>query len=172
VLRLAAGDSSRVEVVGNGRVTRVKRDKFDHIVVEAGDGDDAVTIDDSNGVFTDTEMTTLDGEGGDDTLQGGAGAEHFVGGDNNDFVDGGRGTTPRTWARATTRSSGIRARAATSSRARPAKIGCCSMAPRRTRRSRSVPTARGSCSTATPPTSTWTSTASSGPTSTRSAAST
>jgi Ca2+-binding RTX toxin-like protein len=91
VLRLAAGDSSLVEVVGNGDVTDVKRDKFDHIVVQAGDGHDAVTVDDANGPFTDTEITTLDGEGGNDTLQGGAGAEHLVGGDDNDFVDGGGG---------------------------------------------------------------------------------
>ena len=37
-------------------------------------GDDVVRIDESNGVFTDTIPTTIDGGNGDDNLVGGAGA--------------------------------------------------------------------------------------------------
>ena len=40
-----------------------------------GAGDDLVRIDDSNGAFTDSIPTTLDGGAGNDTLAGGAGAE-------------------------------------------------------------------------------------------------
>jgi len=91
VLRLASGDPTRVEVVVGTDTDSFKRDKFDHIVVDAGGGDDTVSIDESNGVFTDTELTTLDGRDGNDTLLGGSGAETFMGGDGNDFVDGNRG---------------------------------------------------------------------------------
>ena len=91
VLRLRSGDPTQVEVVVGADSDFFKRDKFDHIVVDAGGGDDSVSIDESNGVFTDTELTTLDGGDGNDTLLGGSGAETFMGGDGDDFVDGNRG---------------------------------------------------------------------------------
>ena len=91
VLRLRAGDPTQLEVAVGTDSRFFKRDKFDHIVVDAGGGDDTVRIDESNGVFTDTELTTLNGEGGNDTLLGGSRAETFMGGDGNDFVDGNRG---------------------------------------------------------------------------------
>ncbi len=109
VLRLRSGDPTQVEVVVGADSDFFRRDKFDHIVVDAGGGDDSVSIDESNGVFTDTELTTLDGGdgndtllggsgadtlmggAGDDTLLGGSGAETLMGGDGNDFVDGNRG---------------------------------------------------------------------------------
>ena len=91
VLRLRSGDPTQVEVVVGADSDFFKRDKFDHIVVDAGGGDDTVSIDESNDIFTDTELTTLDGGDGNDTLLGGSGAETFMGGDGNDFVDGNRG---------------------------------------------------------------------------------
>jgi len=91
VLRLASADPTRVEVVVGMDTDSFKRDKFDHIVVEAGGGDDTVSIDESNGVFTDTELTMLDGGDDNDTLLGGSGAETFVGGDGNDTINGGDG---------------------------------------------------------------------------------
>ena len=91
VLRLRSGDPTQVEVVVGADSDFFKRDKFDHIVVDAGGGDDSVSIDESNGIFTNTELTTLDGGDGNDTLLGGSGAETFMGGDGNDFVDGNRG---------------------------------------------------------------------------------
>ena len=69
-----------------------KRSRFDSIVVDAGGGDDTVKIDESNGAFTDTEATTLNGEGGDDTLLGGSFAETLSGGAGDDTVDGNRGS--------------------------------------------------------------------------------
>src|SRR5919201_2222408 len=91
-LRLAPGDSSTLEVlVDGGRSERFKRSKFVRIVVEAGGGDDALTIDESNGAFTNDEATTLDGEGGNDSLVGGSSAETSVGGAGNDTVNPGRG---------------------------------------------------------------------------------
>jgi Ca2+-binding RTX toxin-like protein len=94
VLRLGAGDPNDLEVDVGGDGTAdasFNRADFDHIVVEARKGDDTVSIDESNGMFTDTEVTTLDGGRGNDTLLGGSGAETFMGGNGNDFVDGNRG---------------------------------------------------------------------------------
>jgi Ca2+-binding RTX toxin-like protein len=67
------------------------RSKFKRIEVDAGRGDDHVRIDDANGPFTDTTPTRIDGEGGDDTLIGGAGDEQLDGGAGNDTVQGGPG---------------------------------------------------------------------------------
>ena len=108
VLRLRAGDPSILEVVvtpGNV-LLGFPRDQFTKIDVEAGDGDDLLRIDQANGVFTDTEATTLDGEDDDDDLRGGSGAETLKGGSGNDAADGnvgadvaflGRGNDSFTW---------------------------------------------------------------------------
>jgi len=48
-------------------------------------------IDESNGAFTDTIPTTLDGGAGDDTIAGGNGIETLLGGDGNDVIDGNAG---------------------------------------------------------------------------------
>jgi Ca2+-binding RTX toxin-like protein len=98
-LRLAAGDASVLQVdAGDDRTAdaSVRRERFDAIQVDAGGGGDAVRIDESNGIFTDTEKTTIDGGAGNDRLAGGSGAEAFVGGDGNDFVDGNRGNDSAT----------------------------------------------------------------------------
>jgi Ca2+-binding RTX toxin-like protein len=93
-LRLKQGDSTTLEVdVGDDGLAEFtfSRDVFDHILVDAGGGNDSVRIDDLNGIFTDTELTTLDGQDGNDSLQGGGAAETLVGEGGADVVDGGRG---------------------------------------------------------------------------------
>ena len=65
-----------------------KRDKFDQIVVSVANGDDVVLADETNGAFTDTEITTMDGGDGDDTLTGGSGAESFFGQAGSDTILG------------------------------------------------------------------------------------
>ena len=50
-----------------------------------------MTIDESNGIFTDSIPTTIDGGSGSDRLVGGSGAETLVGGSGNDSIDGKRG---------------------------------------------------------------------------------
>jgi Ca2+-binding RTX toxin-like protein len=92
-LRLRAGDPNTLQVDdGSGRhVLGFDRRRFQAIVVNAGAGNDVVSIDETNGAFTDTDATTLNGEGGNDTLKGGSGSETLVGGDGNDSVNGGRG---------------------------------------------------------------------------------
>jgi Ca2+-binding RTX toxin-like protein len=93
-LRLRAGDPNTLEVDAGGYRSdslRFDRRRFNAIVVNAGDGSDAVSIDETNGAFTNTDATTLNGEGGNDTLQGGSGNETLTGGDGNDSVNGGRG---------------------------------------------------------------------------------
>jgi Ca2+-binding RTX toxin-like protein len=90
-LRLAAGDPDTLEVEGNGASFDFKRSHVANIVVDGAGGDDTVGIDESNGVFTDTIPTILDGGDGNDTLAGGSGAETLLGGNGDDIVDGNRG---------------------------------------------------------------------------------
>ena len=93
-LRLRAGDADRLELDfgDNGSADRTfKRDRFDRIEILAGGGEDSIRIDEANGVFTDTEQTTMDGQAGDDSLLGGSSAETFAGGGDDDRVDGNGG---------------------------------------------------------------------------------
>ncbi|MEW6250908.1 MAG: hypothetical protein AB1716_09695 [Planctomycetota bacterium] len=76
---------------------RFDRAQFERIVVAAADGNDVVRIDESNGVFTDTEATTIDGGGGDDTLVGGSGGERFNGGPGADSMHLGAGNDTFEW---------------------------------------------------------------------------
>ena len=94
VLRLAAGrpDVLEIDAGGDGSAdASVDRGRFDRILVDARGGNDAVSIDETGGVFTDSESTTISGGRGNDKLQGGSGVERFVGGPGDDFADGGRG---------------------------------------------------------------------------------
>ena len=67
------------------------RTQIAEIVVEAGNGGDAVRIDESNGVFADTIPTTIDGGNGNDRLVGGSGAGTLIGGNGDDALFGGNG---------------------------------------------------------------------------------
>ena len=93
-LRLQAGDPafSRSTSATTARPTSASSaSEIAKIAVDARAGDDLVRIDDSNGAFTDSIPTTLDGGAGNDTLAGGAGAETLLGGDGNDSIDGNGG---------------------------------------------------------------------------------
>jgi Ca2+-binding RTX toxin-like protein len=93
-LRLKAGDAGTLEVdVGDDGSAdfSFERDDIERIDVKARGGDDLVRIDESNGAFTDSIQTTLDGGDGNDNLIGGSGVETFLGGDGNDTMDGNRG---------------------------------------------------------------------------------
>jgi Ca2+-binding RTX toxin-like protein len=90
-LRLRAGDPGKIEVdVGdNGSAdATIARDKVERIRVNAGRGNDQVRIDDANGAFTTAIPTRIDGQGGNDTLRGGAGAEKLNGDAGADVIDG------------------------------------------------------------------------------------
>ena len=67
------------------------RAAFTDISVRSGAGADDVRIDESGGVFTDTETTTIETAAGADTVSGGAGGEIIATGDDADFVGGGGG---------------------------------------------------------------------------------
>jgi len=67
------------------------RSKITKIIVKAKSGDDSIRIDDSNGAFTDTIPTTIDGGDGNDTIAGGKGNETLLGGNGNDTIDGNGG---------------------------------------------------------------------------------
>ncbi len=93
-LRLKAGTPNELELdLGDDGVAEYSyaRDLFTCIQVDARGGDDVIRIDEANGVFTDTEITTINGGGGNDQLLGGRGIETFYGGYGNDFIDGGAG---------------------------------------------------------------------------------
>jgi Ca2+-binding RTX toxin-like protein len=93
-LRLRAGDPSKIQVdVGdNGSADATfARNKVKRIRVKAGGGDDQVRIDDANGAFTNTIPTRIDGQGGNDAIRGGLGAEKLNGDAGDDTVDGNGG---------------------------------------------------------------------------------
>src|SRR4051794_6689430 len=56
------------------------RSQFSKILVRGLAGNDTLRATNTGGLFTDTEITTLDGGGGNDTLSGAAGAETLKGG--------------------------------------------------------------------------------------------
>jgi len=93
-LRLSALDPNllQVDVGDDGSADfTFDRSTFESIDVAAGNGADAVRIDEVNGVFATTEATRIDGGNGDDRLIGGSGTQVFIGGRGNDFVDGNQG---------------------------------------------------------------------------------
>jgi len=93
-LRLAAGNPAVVQVdLGDDGSAdfSFSRAEIDQISVKSRGGDDRVGIDDTNGAFTDTIPTTIDGGPGNDTIAGGAGAETLRGGPGNDSIDGNGG---------------------------------------------------------------------------------
>jgi Ca2+-binding RTX toxin-like protein len=93
-LRLQAGDGGVLQVdVGDDGSPDFSFQRADiaSIAVDAGGGDDAVRIDESDGAFTDSIATTIDGGAGDDTIAGGKGVETLFGGDGNDTIDGNGG---------------------------------------------------------------------------------
>jgi len=91
-LRARHPDTIQVDVGDDGSADfSFKRKKIAKIAVAARAGDDSVRIDESNGVFTDTTPTTIDGGPGNDTIAGGSGAETLIGGDGNDVIDGNKG---------------------------------------------------------------------------------
>jgi len=93
-LRLKAGDVNIVQIdVGDNGVSDFSfpRNAIAEIAVNASGGDDAVRIDDSNGSFTDSIPTTIDGGDGADTIAGGKGVETLRGGNGDDTIDGNGG---------------------------------------------------------------------------------
>ena len=93
-LRLKAGDPETLQVdFGDDGSADLSfaRSAIVRIAVDARRGDDRVRIDDTNGAFTNAIPTTIAGGDGDDTLDGGSGAETLLGGDGNDTIDGNGG---------------------------------------------------------------------------------
>jgi Ca2+-binding RTX toxin-like protein len=93
-LRLQAGrpDVLQVDVGDDGSADfSFNLEPAEPIVVDARSGADFVRIDESNGAFTSSHATTIDGGSGDDILLGGSGRELFLGGSGNDTIDGNGG---------------------------------------------------------------------------------
>src|SRR5262245_35201946 len=93
-VRLKAGDAEtlQIDVGDNGSAEfSFRRKLVSRIVVDARAGDDALRVDEANGVFTTAIPTTIEAGAGNDTVLGGAGVELLLGGDGNDLVDGNGG---------------------------------------------------------------------------------
>ncbi len=93
-LRLKPGNKSRlqVDVGANGSAEfTFNRSAFNRIVVHGAAGADALSINESYGVFTGSEATSLFGDTGNDLLRSGSAAERLFGGIGNDTIDGKRG---------------------------------------------------------------------------------
>jgi Ca2+-binding RTX toxin-like protein len=93
-LRLQTGQPGvlQVDVGDDGSADfSFARERVATIAVDAAAGDDRVRIDESNGVFTDSIPTTIDGGDGNDTIAGGKGIETLLGGEGNDSIDGNGG---------------------------------------------------------------------------------
>jgi hypothetical protein len=92
-LRLAAGATGILQVdFGDDGSAEDSFDRgtFSRIEVFTGSGNDQFRVDQTNGAFTDEDLT-VDGGNGNDTLNGGDGVELFIGGNGEDTVDGNRG---------------------------------------------------------------------------------
>jgi Ca2+-binding RTX toxin-like protein len=91
-LKALTRDVLQVDVGDDGTADfEFKTEDLAQITVKAGNGDDAVRIDESNGVFSEAIPTTLDGGNGNDSLTGGSGAGTLRGGNGNDRLAGGNG---------------------------------------------------------------------------------
>ncbi len=93
-LRLQAGEPGtlQVDVGDNGSADfYFQRNAIAKIAVDSRGGSDLVRIDESNGSFTDTSPTTIEGGDGNDNLAGGKGIERLLGGRGNDSIDGNGG---------------------------------------------------------------------------------
>jgi hypothetical protein len=98
-LRLAPGDPATLQVdFGDDGSAEFSFHRADvtRLDVFALGGDDAIRIDEINGVFTDKFPTRLDGGPGNDTIAGGTGDELLVGGPGDDSIDGNRGNDTST----------------------------------------------------------------------------
>jgi Ca2+-binding RTX toxin-like protein len=93
-LRLQAGQPGilQVDVGDDGSAEfSFNRAEIAEIFVNAGNGGDSVSIDESNGVFSNIIPTTIAGGNGSDRLVGGSGTGTIFGGNGNDTLAGGNG---------------------------------------------------------------------------------
>ncbi len=90
-LRVAPGAPRSLQVVTGTGTSTFDRMAFTDISIRSGGGADDVRMDESGGVFTDTEPVTIETAAGADTISGGAGGEIIAAGDDADFVGPGGG---------------------------------------------------------------------------------
>ena len=100
-LRLRPGNKNvlQVDVGLNGTSDfSLDRRRFKRIVVNAGGGNDTLSIAETFGAFTNTEKTTLNGGAGNDRITGGRYAETYSGGPGEDWLLGKDGGDLFVWA--------------------------------------------------------------------------
>jgi Ca2+-binding RTX toxin-like protein len=90
-VRVSSLDPNKIEVDADSNGTAefaFDRQRFTRITVSGGAGADRLTLQPSNDAFTSTELTTLNGDAGNDILIGANGPETLNGGDDADLIDG------------------------------------------------------------------------------------
>jgi len=93
-LRLHPGDPSTLDVDlddDGDAEGGFPRSTFASIKIDMGGGADGFRIDETNGVFTDAEVTQILGGEGNDALTGGSATEAIEGGGGDDVIAGGPG---------------------------------------------------------------------------------
>ncbi len=97
-LKKGAPGTLVVDVGSNGSADLTfARKRFTRVTVNAGAGNDIVTVSDRNGVFTNQELTRVNGGTGTDKLTGGKGPEIFTGGTGKDTIAGAGGDDFFVW---------------------------------------------------------------------------
>jgi Ca2+-binding RTX toxin-like protein len=89
LLSLRASNTNMLEVSLNGTLSSFRVKDVSSIIVDAGDGNDTIKFDETNGPISISSK--LYGDAGDDTIMGGSGKDRIYGGDGNDWISGGAG---------------------------------------------------------------------------------
>jgi Ca2+-binding RTX toxin-like protein len=86
---LRASNNKMLEVDDDGVISAYRARDISLIQIDAGDGNDTIKFDESNGAIT--IASKLYGDAGDDSITGGDGADRILGGDGNDWIEGSGG---------------------------------------------------------------------------------
>ncbi len=98
LLKKRAPGTLVVDVGSNGSADLAfARSRFTRVTLNAGAGNDVVTISGKNGVFANQELTRVNGGPGNDKLTGAKGPEIFTGGPGKDTIAGAGGDDVFVW---------------------------------------------------------------------------
>ncbi len=98
LLKKRAPGTLVVDVGSNGSADLTfARSRFTRVTLNAGAGNDVVTISGKNGVFANQELTRVNGGPGNDKLTGAKGPEIFTGGPGKDTIAGAGGDDVFVW---------------------------------------------------------------------------
>ena len=88
-LSLRASNSKMLQVNIDGTLTAFRAKDVSLIIIDAGNGNDTISFDDTNGAIG--IASKIYGGGGDDNITGGSEIDRIYGGAGNDWISGGAG---------------------------------------------------------------------------------